>query len=236
MNRAISAIALMAALGFASSAEAASLRVSPVIIDLAAPTATSQISVFNDASKPINVQVRIFKWSQKNGNDVFEPADGVVVSPPITQLKPGGENMVRLVRTRKKPVSGEESYRILVDELPSGARQAATVVMVVRHSIPVFFAKPEASAATISWSVTPVAGGYQLSAENRGDRRFKVANLKLNSGGRPVAGRDGLVGYVLGHSTARWFVPARAKQAGAITIHGESEAGGFDAKAKLQGG
>src|SRR5262245_24096746 len=110
MNRAISAIALMAALGFASSAEAASLRVSPVIIDLAAPTATSQISVFNDASKPINVQVRIFKWSQKNGNDVFEPADGVVVSPPITQLKPGGENMVRLVRTRKKPVSGEESY------------------------------------------------------------------------------------------------------------------------------
>lgn len=236
MRYTLSAIALVAVLGFALSTEAASLRVSPVLVDLSAPTATSQLSVFNDATKPLNVQVRIFRWTQKDGRDVLEPAQGVAVSPPIAQLKPGGENMVRIVRTSKKPVSGEESYRVVVDELPPTARQAITVVMVVRHSIPVFFAQPDAAEASVSWSIRSVSGGYQVTAQNRGSKRFKVANLQLKSAGRTVGEQDGLVGYVLGRSTAQWFVPARGRQGGAITIHGESEAGSFDARAKPQGG
>ncbi|AYD02235.1 molecular chaperone [Neorhizobium sp. NCHU2750] len=236
MRSSFTAITLAAAFGFASFAESASLRVSPVIVDLPAPAATTQLSVFNDAMKPINVQVRIFKWSQKDGKDVLEPANGVAVSPPIAQLKPGGENMVRIVRTSKTPVKGEESYRVVVDELPPSMRQAITVIMVVRHSIPVFFADPSAAGAVVDWSVQPVAGGYQVTARNRGAKRFKVANLELKSGGSTVGERDGLVGYVLGGSTAQWIVPARGRQGGAITIHGESEAGSFDARAKPQGG
>jgi fimbrial chaperone protein len=230
------AIVLMATLGLSSPALSASLRVAPVLIDLSAPTATSNIRVWNDAPKAINVQVRIFRWSQRDGQDVFTPAENVVASPPITQLKPGGENMVRIVRTSKEPVKGEESYRMIVDELPPAGKQAATVVMVVRHSIPVFFADGTASSPAVSWSIKPVSGGYNVSAENRGDRRFKLANLSLTNGGTAVAKRDGLVGYVLGRSTATWFVPANGKSVGALTIHGENEAGGFDAKAKLQGG
>jgi fimbrial chaperone protein len=167
---------------------------------------------------------------------VLEPAEGVAVSPPIAQLKPGGENMVRIVRTSKAPVRGEESYRVVVDELPPTARQAITVIMVVRHSIPVFFADPDASGAAVDWSVKPVSGGYQVTARNRGAKRFKIANLELKSGGGTIAERDGLLGYVLGGSTAQWIVPARGRQGGAITIHGESEAGSFDARAKPQGG
>ncbi|WP_312992063.1 fimbrial biogenesis chaperone [Rhizobium populisoli] len=167
---------------------------------------------------------------------MFTPAEDVVASPPIIQLKPGGENMVRIVRTSKAPVKGEESYRLIVDELQPVGKQAATVVMVVRHSIPVVFADGGATNPAISWSIRPVSGGYKVSAENRGDRRFKLANLSLTSGGSAVAKRDGLVGYVLGRSTATWFVPANGKSAGALAIRGENEAGGFDAKAKLQGG
>lgn len=103
--------------------QSVSLRVSPVLVDLSAPTAASSVRISNDAKRPISVQVRIFKWSQSNGVDTYTPATDVAVSPPISQLKPGGENMVRVVRTSKRPVKAEESYRLIVDELPSASRK-----------------------------------------------------------------------------------------------------------------
>jgi fimbrial chaperone protein len=230
------AIIVSSLFGLSLPSQSASLRVAPVVIDLSAPAATSNIRLWNDASKAINVQVRIFRWTQKDGKDVFLPAENVVASPPITQLKPGGENVVRIVRTSKVPVRGEESYRLLVDELPPSGKQVATVLMVVRHSIPVFFAESAASSPTINWSIRSAPGGYEVSAENRGDRRFKLADLKIISGSTAVARRDGLVGYVLGRSTATWFVPASSKGGGSLTIRGQNEGGSFDAKAKLLGG
>jgi fimbrial chaperone protein len=99
---------------------AASLRVAPVVLDLRAPTAASTIRIWNDAGRAINVQIRVFRWTQRNGEDAYEATNDVVASPPITKLRPGGENLVRIVRTSKRPVEAEESYRLVVDELPDG--------------------------------------------------------------------------------------------------------------------
>lgn len=84
-----------------SSSQAASLRVAPVLLDLKAPTAASSLRIWNDAKTPINVQVRIFRWTQKNGQDVYTAAQDVVASPPMTQLKGGAENLIRIVRLSK---------------------------------------------------------------------------------------------------------------------------------------
>lgn len=115
---ALAAASLGLALQFLSPSQAASLRVAPVVLDLRAPTAASTIRIWNDARRPINVQIRVFRWVQRNGEDAYEQTNDVVASPPITTLRPGGENLVRIVRTSKRPVDGEESYRLVVDELP----------------------------------------------------------------------------------------------------------------------
>lgn len=217
-----------------SSGSAASLRVAPVIVDLSAPTATSHIRLWNDAAKPINVQVRVFRWRQENGQDVLVPAEQVVASPPITTLKAGGENLVRIVRTSKQPVRGEESYRLIVDELPNAGRQAATVVMVVRHSIPLFFSQDTATDPKLEWRVRRASGGYELTVINKGDRRLKVSDLALKSGNQTFARRGGLVGYVLGGSSVSWFVPGEKIGNGSVTVTGQNEGGGFDAKVALK--
>ncbi|QEM81169.1 molecular chaperone [Halomonas binhaiensis] len=228
------------ALSLSAPSVAASLRVAPVILDLSAPTSASTIRIWNDAQRPINVQVRVFRWTQQNGNDVYETASDVAASPPITTLQPGGENIVRIVRTTKQPVQAEESYRLVVDELPSPSRQhAGTVTLVVRHSIPVFFAEPDVKDAHPSWSVEKRQNGYMVSVRNDGDRRFKVSNLSLISDGTVVAQHEGLVGYVLGSSTASWFVPEKGRSdisEGAVTITADSETGRFDATARISGG
>lgn len=225
---------------FTGIAQAASLRVAPVVLDLRAPTAASTIRIWNDARRPINVQIRVLRWTQKNGEDAYEVTNDVVASPPITTLRPGGENLIRIVRTSKRPVNGEESYRLVVDELPDPSRRVAgTVVLVVRHSIPVFFGTTDASGASPSWSVQQRRGGYLVTVRNRGSMRLKISNLALSSGGKALARREGLVGYALGNSTAKWFVPATGRSRvsdGSVAISADSEAGRFDATARLTGG
>lgn len=223
----------------AGKVEAASLRVAPVILDLRAPTAASMVRVWNDANRPLNVQIRVFRWTQRNGEDVYEPTNDVVASPPMTTLRPGGENLIRIVRTVKKPVEGEESYRLIVDELPDPSRRRAnTITLVIRQSIPVFFAMTDAVDASPSWTVTPRRGGYVVTARNTGAKRLKISNLSLSAGGAAVARRNGLVGYVLGNSSASWFVPSTGRRlsSSSVTITADSEAGRFHARARLQGG
>lgn len=134
------AVGLALGLGL-STAGAASLRVSPTGLDLRGGTAASTIRVWNEEKAPVSVQVRIFRWTKVGGKDRFEATTDVVVSPPLTKLAGGSENLIRVVRVTKRPLGEEENYRLMVDQLPSAKRPAAgTVNIVVRHSIPVRFA------------------------------------------------------------------------------------------------
>jgi fimbrial chaperone protein len=66
-----------------------------------------------------------------------------VASPPAAKLAPKSNYVVRVVRVTKRPVSGEESYRVLIDQLPEGAQQKGNAVnLLVRYSIPVSSAPP----------------------------------------------------------------------------------------------
>ncbi|MDH0616515.1 MULTISPECIES: molecular chaperone [unclassified Agrobacterium] len=221
-----------------SPSQAASLRVAPVLLDIKAPTAASSLRIWNDAKTPINVQVRIFRWTQQNGQDVYTAAQDVVASPPMTQLKGGAENLIRIVRLSKAPLRAEESYRVIVDELPpAGKPQSGTVNLVVRHSIPVFFSPASTGDAQPVWKVTPQGKGYRVSVSNAGDRRIRIANLMLSGGGQPIARQQGLVGYVLGKSAASFLVPATGGRAGGtLKISADSEGGPVNATARVSGG
>lgn len=123
-------------------AEATSLRVSPITLDLSAGTAASTIRLWNNDRKSVNVQVRVFRWTKVKGKDRLEPTTDVVASPPMTRLAPGSENLVRVVRVTKRPLQAKESYRLMVDELPdTSKRTAGKVNVLVRHSIPVHFSE-----------------------------------------------------------------------------------------------
>ena len=119
---------------------AASIRVAPIQLVVAGGAATTTLRVWNTDKSPVQIQVRVFRWTQKNGEDVLTPTKDVVVSPPISTLKPGAENLIRIVRVAKTPVDEVESYRILVDQLPDPkANKPGVVSVLVRHAIPLFF-------------------------------------------------------------------------------------------------
>ena len=48
-------------------AEAASLQVAPVTLEIPAPGASATIKLRNEATTALNAQVRVFRWTQVNG-------------------------------------------------------------------------------------------------------------------------------------------------------------------------
>ena len=142
MRRRLVALLAVAALTCLSMniAQAAALRLAPILLDLRAGTATSTLRVWNEDSKPVWVQVRVFRWTQVNGKDVLETTRDVVVSPPMSALAPGSENLIRVVRVTQRPLEIRESYRLIVDQLPDpGERRPGTVNVLVRHALPLHF-------------------------------------------------------------------------------------------------
>jgi fimbrial chaperone protein len=214
--------------------QAASLQVAPVLVEVPAPGATATMKLRNEGTKPLDAQIRIFQWTQVDGADVLTPTNDVVASPPVASLRPGTDYTVRIVRTKKEPAVKEEAYRLLVDELPEAAGgQAASVNIALRYSIPVFFTVAGAP-PKLSWELQQRANKPVIVASNAGDRRIRLAKLKITDGKGGVANfGDGLAGYVLGHSSMSFPVPASAKSFGAgglASISALSDLGPIDAK------
>ena len=230
-------LAVFAAI-FASSAigtsQAQSLRVSPVTIDLPVSGRSSVISLSNASSKPMQVQARVFRWVQKDGRDVLEKTGDIVASPPVLTISKDAGGIIRLVRVANGPVAGEETYRVLIDEVPSREKlQAGGVAFLVRQSIPVFFAGPDLKPGSVTWRVRKAGGKTFLEAQNLGQKRVRLSKLRATDGQvRQLLSVDGLAGYVLGGQTMSWELPSAAMSPGqTITIEAMTDAGAIHASA-----
>src|SRR5947208_2927824 len=159
---------------------AASLQVAPVKVEVASPGAATTVKLRNEGTMPLNAQIRVFRWSQVNGEDKLEPTTDVVASPPLTKLTPKLDYTVRLVRVSKTPVAKEETYRLFIDELPDAANQRNRAVnLLLRYSIPVFFYPAAGNPPTLSWSVEQSGGKLSVVARNSGARHLRISDLKL---------------------------------------------------------
>ena len=188
---------------------AAQLRVEPILLEMNAPAAAGVLTLRNDEDNEVTVQTRVLRWSQSGGKESLEPTTDVVASPPAVNLAPHSDYVVRVVRVSKRPVVGEESYRVVVDQLPkTGVKQSRAVNLLIRQSIPVFFRGRELSKANASWSVSVQTGKLVVALTNSGDERLRIASLRLqDSAGATISFGNGLIGYGLGQSTMSWIGP-----------------------------
>jgi len=218
------------------SAEAGSLQVEPVLLDVTAPGAASTVTLRNEGTQPINAQIRVFRWSLVDGQEKLEPTDAVVASPPSVTLTPKGQYIARVVRVSKQAVAGEESYRLMIDQLPDLAQQKnGTINLLVRYSIPVFFGAPNKKNPTVTWSVAVKGDKVALTARNTGDRRLRISALSLrDANGKHLSFGAGLAGYALGGSTKTWTVPGKGfAGSGQASISAQSDGGPVQAVAAV---
>lgn len=216
-------------------AQAAALQASPVLVELQANSPSATVQIRNTGQAPINVQTRVYRWTQADGQESLDDTEELTASPPLTTLQPGMSYSVRLVRINRAPITEEQAFRVLVDELPDPNRQqSGTIAMVVRHAIPVFLMPADAKGGQISWSVGTRNGRLVLRATNTGDRRVRLSSVSVKlPGGQTVNFGNGLLGYALAGSTMEWLSPGRvsgAAGAGA-TVSATTERGSLSGQA-----
>ena len=233
---ALAALLLSAAFAAPLPAQAsAALQIMPVLIEFPPGAEVATVNIVNQDSKPVPVQVRVFRWSQSEGVEKLEPTEDVVASPPIGAIAPRATLNVRIVRVSKEPASAEELYRLVIDQLPQrDSAGRAIVSILLRQVLPVFFNPPDREPPNVTWSIGAVDGGYVLRARNSGGRRLRIAKIVISGAGAPIKLGGGLLGYALAHSEMSWTLPARRGSFGSgkrVTLRGDSDLGALDATA-----
>ncbi|MEQ1081978.1 molecular chaperone [Acinetobacter seifertii] len=160
---------------------AASIRLSPVNVEILSDQSASSISLYNQSNESADLQIRIFEWTQNAGQDQLIPTDDIAVSPPFLKLKPNDSYNLRVVRIKPEPISGEKTYRIILDELPKpiDSRKASQGVNVLlRSSLPVFVVNKDAI-TQLNWKIDAKQNDTALNISNIGNRHALLNDLIL---------------------------------------------------------
>ena len=237
-------LVLMALTAFVATQplHAAGLQITPILLELGAREQAQSIFLSNSGNAALHAQIRVFAWTQTDGGDQLTPTQEVAASPPLLEVAPGAQQMVRIVRLLPAPADRERNYRLVIDELPgSDAGEqppTAGLQFLLRYSIPLFVlpipVERAGALAPASIKRAPAALGdvSQLSASvevegprataltvtNHGTRHAKLSHVAyVDAQGKPVMLVPGLLGYVLAGQAMHWMLnlPALAPSSGA---------------------
>lgn len=160
---------------------AASIRLSPVSVEILNDQSASSISLYNQSNESTDLQVRVFEWRQNAGQDQLIPTDEIAVSPPFLKLQPNDSYNLRVVRINPAPVSGEQTYRIIIDELPKpidNRKADQGINVLLRSSLPLFVVNKDAI-TKLTWSIQQEQNTSSLMISNVGNRHALLNNLTL---------------------------------------------------------
>ena len=200
---------LLAACGFGPEpAQAQGLQVSPVSVTI--EQRSSVLRLANGSERALRAQVRVYRWSQEEGEDELSETQDLLASPPFVNVEPGNEQIIRLVRAN--PVATqtacEQTFRIIVDELPAEPDQrAAGLNYALRYSVPVYLKDPACDPAPPSLTFVIESEGDEtwLKVTNSGETRAQLANIAFTGkDGSDITISPGLLGYVLAGAQRRF--------------------------------
>ena len=140
---------------------AGQIRVSTVRIDLSDKQPAATVTVTNDGGQKSLVQIRALSWEQIDGKDIQDVTSELIVTPPISDIEPGGRQMIRVGFIGKKQMPAEGAFRLQIEEVPrqdQEADAAQSVTTYLRINVPIFIAAGTARAAP-SLSAKTAAGG-----------------------------------------------------------------------------
>jgi fimbrial chaperone protein len=230
-----------AALLGAVLAQAATLEIDPVRIDLTARQKTGAITIRNSSDQPVTMEIKAVGWSQVDSRDVNVATRELLVSPPIATIPPLGSQIVRVALRRVPDPTRELAYRINLQEIPPPPASGSTGVQVaLRVGLPVFVKSGNAkSAAKMEWSVLQKPDGNLLVAlQNPGTAHIQISDFSLMLPGSNmlVASEQGS-SYVLAGQGHEWILKptfSETKPVPRLRLKVYTDAGDADQEIPLQ--
>lgn len=236
---AVTVTAWMLVLAAAGPAAAGTFSIAPVRVELQGGQRTAVLTVHNDDAAPLVVQLTALSWTQAAGEESYAATRDLLATPPVFTLPPNGEQIVRVALRRDPDATRELDYRLLLAEVPQPTDSNFTGLRVaLRLSIPVFVKSASPAPALLAWRAQWQADGQLVvSATNGGLTHQQVSDFTLHFAGSAAMARGVVTRYVLPGSTVTWKIapPAGVARGTAMSIHGASDQGDFQADVALAG-
>jgi fimbrial chaperone protein len=213
------------------AARGASLGISPLRVELSAAQTTGALTLRNAGDAPTLVQVRAVAWSQRDGEEIYEATEDVIVSPPIFTLQGNSAQVIRVGLRRAPDAERELSYRLFLQEVPAPPKPGQPgVQMALRIGLPVFVAPTRAQAHKLEWRATREAdGALSVVADNPGNLHVQVVGFDLVGAGEAAESlvKASQSAYILPGQRQRWRLTPKVPVApGAkVTVRAQTDAG-----------
>lgn len=200
----------------------------PIYPKIEANEKAAAVWLENTGKSDAMVQIRVFKWDQKQQQDSYNEQNEVIASPPIAKIKAGEKHMLRLTRAAQTAEGQEVAYRVIVDELPiqldEHAQDTSKVSFQMRYSIPLFVygnnlgsgltqetqkinAKNHLAQPILTWWIKDNAQGKtELYIKNSGLKFARLSGIKSSPDTQKMLLGNEAFGYILAQSTMKFDV------------------------------
>ena len=197
LSRALLAFALTLAM---APAWAGLFSVTPVRIYMAPKDRAVAVTINNEGDDELVMQADIYLWKQKpGGEDDLTLTEDLILSPPIIKLAARTRQVVRLAMIQPKPSADQQTYRLVVREVPEAkpADQSVQLQIALAFSMPVFITPPGAKRQLVCTAERSSPESARISCENKGNAYAQPREFSLtNAAGVKLASRDS-GGYIL---------------------------------------
>jgi fimbrial chaperone protein len=246
MRAALRSLTALLAMLLASATAGASttLLIWPLDPTIEAGQKAGALWLENVGSTPVNLQIRVLAWEQRDFKDHYTEQQTVVGTPPFATIAPGKKQLVRLTLTAPLEAGEERAFRVIVDEIPAPSAPTSTGLRLqMRYSLPLFAYGPGLwrkengrtprgvqAKPSLTWQFVDDEGQRYLQVRNSGLGHARLSQVRLvdvpsgrGSSGNVVDVAPGLLGYVLPGQAMRWPAPAGAS-AGRLQVQLEANA------------
>lgn len=157
--------------------------VSPVRLHMKAHERALALRLGNEGAGDLKLKAELHRWSQGDqGQDILQPSDDLVVSPPLLRVPAKGEQVVRLILAAPRDSQRQMTYRLLLrEERDPALDSAGTVPISVVLSLPIFVT-PTAARHALDCGVHLTERGESIAeCRNRGQAHVMLTRLELLS-------------------------------------------------------
>lgn len=188
----------------ASESSAGTFRIAPTLGAVPAEKSTATFQLHNTGVESLTVQVQGFRWSQVDNANALEPADDLIVVPPLVSIPAGQTQIIRIARKHRDD-SAEGAYRVHFQEIPGPPPTGFVGLQTaLKLNVPLFFLSRDTQ-QEIEWSIRRTdTQRLVLQARNTGTRFARFSKIALREkNGNAIATVRGPV-YALAGAQREW--------------------------------
>jgi fimbrial chaperone protein len=222
---------IVLAMLLAATVQVAALSVTPMTVELTetGTGSTASFRIENDSDSPIAVIVSVkTRAIAIDGTENNEPVGAdFLVLPSRLVLEPRTTRVVKVQWRGTKPLSHEQAYRVMVEQVPVAFAEAGgSGIRILFRYIAALYVVPAGASGHLSLGAVAASevdgkAGFMVRIDNDGDKHFitKSPRLQLRGGaqeldlsGEFLKGLEGL--NVLARSSREVFIPWATASAG----------------------